>query len=71
MPDENGDWESYKKLVMATQNRHEELLEGILIAINKLRTEVALLQLRAGLWGLAAGCLPVILLLLIQYAKGF
>lgn len=64
------DWIQYRKLILSDLERHEELLEKILIQVNKTRTEVALLQLRAGLWGLAAGCLPVIMLLLMQYVKG-
>lgn len=65
----SNDWKEHRKLILADLQRHEEILERILAHINSLRTEVALLQLRASIWGLAAGCVPVILLLVIQYMK--
>lgn len=63
-------WAEYRKLVLKDLDRHEELLTEILRAVSRARTDIALLQLRAGIWGFAAGALPVILLLLMNYMKG-
>lgn len=35
--------------------------------ISNIKTEVALLQLKAGIWGAAAGAIPVALLLIAQF----
>lgn len=53
--------------INAVQSRINELQSA---EIGELKTEVALLKLKAGVWGAVAGMLPATVLILYQQATG-
>lgn len=66
-----GDWAEYSRLVLNELERHEEALEKLTQQLvdlaadvnskfGKTQTEIALLKLRSGLWGAAAGAIPAV-----------
>lgn len=61
------DWSEYQKLVMAELERHNEVLEGLSKQINDIHIEIAMLKVKSGLWGAAAGFLAVALQMIISF----
>jgi len=75
---QNG-WGEYAKYVLKELERLNKSLDDLeqrLIDIQtkdlaKIRTEIAMLKVKSGLWGAVAGMVPVIIVLLINYlSKG-
>lgn len=58
MPD---DWESYSKLVLAELTRLNKCLSATKKELVEVRIELAAMKVRAGVWGMAAGALPLLL----------
>ncbi len=53
-------WSEYEKLVL---NRLDTLHQGLLRVEERLRgveTAIAVLEVKSGIWGFLAGCLPAI-----------
>ena len=65
-PNTNG-WNEYQRLVMAELGRHSEWMARMDIRVQRLSTDIALLKLRATMWGAIAGGIaaagPVLFLL--------
>lgn len=51
-------WGAYKNLVLAELKRMNTNIETLREGQTSLRQEVAMLKVKSGLWGLAAGALP-------------
>jgi hypothetical protein len=60
-------WENHVLLELKRLNScHDDVVKGqteILQVVSTLKEEISALKVKAGIWGAAAGCLPVILLL--------
>lgn len=56
---ENG-WREYQRLVLFQLQGHTERLERIDQSVESLRLEIAMLKLKSGLWGAAAGALAAV-----------
>ncbi len=56
-PDSNlhGDWDQYKILVLNYMERIENQLADIQKSMNKVQIEVAMLQVKSGMWGALGG----------------
>lgn len=76
----NNGWSEWEQLVLHELERHETRLNEIRSMLDnvrqqdlpQLRTEIALLKLRAGIWGAVAGMIiPVGLLLTSWISKQF
>lgn len=63
------DWGTYRRLVLAELERLDDEQTKQAAAIAKLNTAVALLNLRAGIWGGLAGLIPICLYLAIRALK--
>lgn len=61
MTTENGDasWQRYQKLVVGELGRLNDGLERIEKEITDLKVAIAMLQVKAGVWGLIGGAIPV------------
>jgi hypothetical protein len=65
MSQKNG-WDSYQKLVLAKLEDHSGLLDLLSKEVSELRNkditelkvEIAMLKIKAGMWGAAAGMIP-------------
>ena len=64
-PDEIGDWDQYKKLVLDYMERVEKRLESIDASLTTMKIEIAMLQVKSGLWGAAAGAIVVVTAVLV------
>lgn len=68
MASRNG-WDSYQKLVLDKLTEHSGSLATLTDEVSELRTkditdlkvEIAMLKIKAGLWGAAAGAVPAAL----------
>jgi hypothetical protein len=68
MPKGN-DWNEWRKLVLHELETHSSDLKEIRENVSKVKTEIAMLKVKSGLWGAVAGMIPVIILLLINHLK--
>lgn len=59
-PDDNG-WDEYRKFVLSKLDDHDGLLRDIHKLQRGALIQLASLKVRASLWGLAAGSVPVFL----------
>lgn len=68
MAPRNG-WNSYQKLVLSKLDEHGEHLDALAREVAEIRNtdltdlkvEIAMLKIKAGAWGAAAGLLPALL----------
>ena len=63
---EGNNWSEYQKLVLAELERHGSLISEIDEKIGNLRVEIAMLKVKSGIWGAAAGLVSVMVFLLYQ-----
>jgi len=65
-----GDWMEYRRLVVESLERLEDRVNRVSDRVEELHREIALLKLslklKSGLWGAAAGAIPVILYLILR-----
>jgi len=59
-------WSEYQKLVLAELERHGSLISDIDGKISDIRVEIAMLKVKSGVWGAAAGLVSVLVFLLYQ-----
>lgn len=59
-------WSEYQKLVLAELERHGSLISEVDEKISDLRVEIAMLKVKSGVWGAAAGLISVMVFLLYQ-----
>ena len=63
------EWRDYQKLILHELERMDERLKRVEVQLGEIRTDIALLKLKSGLWGLVAGTLPVIGMVLWSLLK--
>jgi len=71
MPDQiktNG-WNEWSRHVLAELIRQNEVIERLTDKCEDIRIEVAMLKVKAGIWGFAAGAVPAVGVLLYQALK--
>ncbi len=66
MAEENGDWREYKKLVISEIDRLSGHIVGLEKKIDHLRSDVVMLKVKSGVWGLFAGLIPVTIAILAK-----
>ena len=64
MTEDSGDWREYKKLVISEIDRLSGHILGLERKIDHLRSDVVMLKVKSGMWGLLAGLIPVTIALL-------
>lgn len=52
------DWSEYQRLVLFELQRLSESAESHTTKLSKIATDIALLKLKSGIWGFAAGAIP-------------
>jgi len=65
---ENG-WTEWSKYVLKTLEETNEDVKVIRQDVSKLFTEIAMLKVKAGIWGAMGGAIPVVVLLLVWMVK--
>lgn len=66
--DDNG-WNEWKNLVLSELKQLRDGQKDSVSVTQKLREDIVALKLKAGIWGLIGGSLPVVTLLLIELLK--
>jgi len=66
MAEENGDWREYKKLVISEIDRLSDHIGSLESKIDNLRSDVVMLKVKSGIWGLFAGLIPVTIAMLAK-----
>jgi hypothetical protein len=59
-------WTTYQKLVLAQLEQHQQSLDKINDRLSEIRIEITELKVKAGIWGLVAGMIPVAIALIMQ-----
>lgn len=60
----------FQTMVREKLEDHGNKLVSINKTVQNLRVDVARLKVQSGMWGAAAGAVPVAMLLIIEWAKG-
>lgn len=76
MPPKNG-WNGYQKLVLNKLDDHSSALNDLKEEVSELRTkditdlkiDIAMLKIKAGVWGAAAGMIPAVVAVSIAMLK--
>jgi hypothetical protein len=55
----NNGWSEYEKLVLNELERHNNLIEGIRKDVSDIRSEIAMLKVKSGLWGMLGATIPL------------
>lgn len=58
MANENG-WNEWSKHVLAELERLNNCYEELNKSVNKVHVEIAMLQVKSGIWGAIGGCIPL------------
>lgn len=62
----NETWTEYQRLVLAELERHSNALEDMDKHLHKIEVEIAMLKIKAGVWGLLGGFIPVALAVALE-----
>jgi hypothetical protein len=62
-----GEWTEYRALVIAELTRINQTLEGIRQDLNLAKTDIALLQLKASVWGAISGAVVALGIIMMRY----
>ena len=65
---DNG-WDEHRKLVLAELKRHGEECEKIIDRLNEFQVAIAVLKVKAGIWGAVAGAIPCVIALIFMWLK--
>ena len=69
-PDDTGDWNEYQRLVMSKLESLEMGQKDTRTEVGNLRTDMAVLKVKSGLWGALAGSIPAAILLMLHFFTG-
>ena len=60
----NDTWAEWKRLVLSTLEAQTQDIKGLEAQLGAVQRELVALQIKAGIWGAAAGAIPAIVVLL-------
>ena len=65
MPPNGKSWEEYRKFVVEKLDTHTDHFGEIFKRLNKIEVDLAKLKIKAGVWGLLAGAIPVAITIIV------
>ncbi len=68
-PNDNNGWNEWSRHVLAELKRQNDAIENIEKNLGKISIDIAMLQVKAGVWGAIAGMIPVIIALIVMSLK--
>ncbi len=69
MPETNG-WTEWRNHVLKELERLNSCYDSLDEKMDDLGKEIVALKVKAGAWGLVAGCIPVAIALVIRWGSG-
>ena len=63
------DWNEWSKYVLKELERLNSCYTDMNKQLGKIREDIASLQVKSGIWGLVGGCVPVLIIIVIQMIK--
>ena len=67
MPPETNGWNEWSNFVLKSLEDQNNGIKGIAKDISDIKTEIALLEFKSGVWGAIAGMIPVAITLIILF----
>lgn len=67
-PQQPDGWNEWSRHVLAELGRHSVLLERMDGRLNDIKLELTTLKVKAGMWGLIAGAVPALAVVLYELA---
>ena len=62
-------WSEYEKLVLNELERHNNLIEGIRKDVSDIRSEIAMLKVKSGFWGMMGATIPIAMALGLKFLQ--
>ena len=62
-------WEEWGKHVLEEQRRFSEACEKIHDRLVAIEMSIAVLKVKSGVWGFAAGSIPIIIMIILKILK--
>jgi len=62
-------WTEYQRLVMNTLEQHEKKLGEIAEALTDIKVELGMLKVKAGMWGVIGGIVPMAITIALMFLK--
>jgi hypothetical protein len=66
---ENGNWNSWAVYVLKELERLNSCYSSLDDKIGKIQQDIAMLKVKAGIWGAIGGCIPIIIMLAIKFIE--
>jgi hypothetical protein len=63
----NGGWDEWARHVLAELDRHNTALEETNRSLNAINTEITILKMKAGIWGIIGGLLAALTTILLGW----
>lgn len=63
-------WQEWREHILAELNRLNSSYEALDHKLDALTVQVAMLRVKAGVWGVCAGAVPVLIALAIYFLRG-
>lgn len=65
-PDDSGTWVEYQKLVLKALEDLDESQKELQKSMNSVKVDIAMLQVKSGMWGLVGGILVAVAAALLK-----
>ena len=70
MPKESSNgWDEWGKHVLTELGRLRDEVQGMRKEQSNILQQIAALKVKSGVWGAMGACVPIVVLLLVQWAK--
>lgn len=66
MPENPDQWAEWSKHVLRELERLNGVMEGMREEMGKMKTEVAMLKMKSGLWGAMGATIPIAVMVAVQ-----
>lgn len=66
----NDGWNEWSRYVLRELERLNDCYEGVRQELSEIKTEIAMLKVKAGVWGAVGALVPVAIMLVIQQING-
>ena len=69
MPPDNDSWDEWRIYILKELKRQAEQNKQVIHKLDEVKTDIATLKVKAGVWGLIGGMIPVVVILGIWLLK--